>query len=504
LFAGQAKYEEADKLLNGVEVKNPSKDAAAALRGLGDWYAMSGQWQQAAGRFATLVTVDQLDDPDTITLDYWRLGPTLIEAGDLKNYQQLREQIIARFSNMDYPLAVRILKINLLQPADQEIIKPFLPQVEMAEKTFSDEEREKSKYPEMAWRAQALGLVEYRRGNYTKGTNYCDICITCPVINPPRNAAAHVIKAMCLWKMNQHQAALIELSQGQQMIETEFKNGLNQGTATEGFWFDWVFARVLLRECQQQIAAAGLSLAQISELETNLDTAARLRAQGDSDAVSGRWQQASARFASLAKVDQSDNWDNMTLDCLRLGTTLIEAGKLDSYEQFREETVSRFSSTNPAPDRIIKCCLLLPADQQLLQALQPQIEATEKQVGSGPTFRAPWSSLSLALCEYRRGNYAEAASRCHSCLTYPDRSGARDAAAHVILAMSCWRMNQPVVAQSEFSQGREMIEAKFKSGLNQGYSAQGFWFDWVFARILLREAKEPPVSLLNQTNSPAQ
>jgi hypothetical protein len=53
----------------------------------------------------------------------------------------------------------------------------------------------------------------------------------------------------------------------------------------------------------------------------------------------------------------------------------------------------------------------------------------------------------------------------------------KDAAAHVILAKFCWRMNQPQEAQSEFSQGREMIETKFKSGLDLGYAAQGYWFD---------------------------
>jgi hypothetical protein len=33
-----------------------------------------------------------------------------------------------------------------------------------------------------------------------------------------------------------------------------------------------------------------------------------------------------------------------------------------------------------------------------------------------------------------------------------------------------------------------MIETKFKSGLDLGYAAQGYWFDWDFARILLQEA----------------
>jgi hypothetical protein len=50
-------------------------------------------------------------------------------------------------------------------------------------------------------------------------------------------------------------------------------------------------------------------------------------------------------------------------------------------------------------------------------------------------------------------------------------------------------MGQKAEAQSELEQGREMIESKFKNRLDRGSGVQGFWFDWVFARILLREAK---------------
>ena len=50
-------------------------------------------------------------------------------------------------------------------------------------------------------------------------------------------------------------------------------------------------------------------------------------------------------------------------------------------------------------------------------------------------------------------------------------------------------MGKKSEAEAELNQGREMIESKFKSGLDRGSGVQGFWFDWVFAKILLREAK---------------
>jgi hypothetical protein len=54
--------------------------------------------------------------------------------------------------------------------------------------------------------------------------------------------------------------------------------------------------------------------------------------------------------------------------------------------------------------------------------------------------------------------------------------------------MSCQHLGQTDEARSELTQARSMIEDKFKNGLDRGTGVQGFWFDWIFARILLREA----------------
>ena len=38
------------------------------------------------------------------------------------------------------------------------------------------------------------------------------------------------------------------------------------------------------------------------------------------------------------------------------------------------------------------------------------------------------------------------------------------------------------------SKGREIIESQFRSGSGPGEDVLGQWFDWLIARILLREA----------------
>ncbi|HEX9047123.1 MAG TPA: hypothetical protein VF988_08850, partial [Verrucomicrobiae bacterium] len=58
----------------------------------------------------------------------------------------------------------------------------------------------------------------------------------------------------------------------------------------------------------------------------------------------------------------------------------------------------------------------------------------------------------------------------------------------LILAMACRRDGKPDEVREHLAHGRELVEAKFKSGLDHGAQGFGMWYDWVFARVLLREA----------------
>jgi hypothetical protein len=103
-------------------------------------------------------------------------------------------------------------------------------------------------------------------------------------------------------------------------------------------------------------------------------------------------------------------------------------------------------------------------------------------------FRAAWGSVSLSLWEYRRGHYAQSITWARRCLAYPDNNAPRAATSHLELALALSRTGQGDEAITELNLGRQAIENKFNEGLEPGEAAQGFWFDWVFARILLREA----------------
>jgi len=56
--------------------------------------------------------------------------------------------------------------------------------------------------------------------------------------------------------------------------------------------------------------------------------------------------------------------------------------------------------------------------------------------------------------------------------------------------MSLEREGKHEAALSELEPARKIIESGFDAGLKHGRWDRGLWFDWVFARVLLQQAKE--------------
>jgi serine/threonine protein kinase len=245
---------------------------------------------------------------------------------------------------------------------------------------------------------------------------------------------------------------------------------------------------------QEKFDDADRLLGGISLTQPTVEGSAVLRSVGEWHALQGHWKLAADRFSRLLQVDQLDGWDVYTLDYLRLGQALVDMGDTVGFEHFREDAVARFSgATCPAPDRILKICLLLPSGRAFLDSLKPIAADTERSFAdsdsSGDVFKAAWDSVSLALWEYRAGNYVKAAEWARRCLAYPERNPPRSAAAEAILAASCQQLGRTEEAGAQLQAGEEIAEGKMKGRLDLGTPVQGFWFDRAFARILLRESK---------------
>jgi serine/threonine protein kinase len=227
--------------------------------------------------------------------------------------------------------------------------------------------------------------------------------------------------------------------------------------------------------------------------EPTMEGSAVFRSIGEWHALQNRWTQAANRLGALVKVNQLDGADVATMDYLECGPALLELGETKGYEQFRVEAVARFGASGTHfADRIVKICLLLPANPGLLASLENLNERNVQLLATadaaGDFFTAAWRSLALQLMEYRRGNYAESLRWGQRCLAYPETNAPRSATARVLLAMGKHQLGRSAEASEELAEARRIVAEKFRGGVGRGTPMQGFWFDWAFARILTREA----------------
>jgi hypothetical protein len=234
-----------------------------------------------------------------------------------------------------------------------------------------------------------------------------------------------------------------------------------------------------------------LEAVQIPPPKPSVDGVSAYRSVGEWLAISGRWADAADRYSALMEIDKVDRWAAVTLDYQACGAVLVESGKLDRYKSFCSATVDGFVTiTNgDAAGRILKTCLLLPPSRAALAKMRPLGEASEKLLATlNPKVFPGWAAIPPALWNYRLADYRQAVERCQYGLNQGDNVSAQYSTLRIILAMACYQSGQKDDARAQLSQGRKLIEAEFQKGLDRGDGRLGFWYDWVFARILLREA----------------
>jgi serine/threonine protein kinase len=250
VLVSQGRFDEADKLASQAPPTEPSVEGSALLRSLSEWHALQGRWAQAADRFGSLLQVNQLVGWDVSTLDFLGCGVCLAQSGAADRYDRFRQAALSRFISITNPVAAeRIVKISLLESPSKDAVESLAPLARVAESSFATTASHDTEADfRAAWGSVSLALWEYRRGHYAQSIEWAKNCLACPESNAPRAAAAHVELALALFKTSHKEEALRELNQGRQSIEDKFNEGLESGSAAQGFWFDWVFARILLRE----------------------------------------------------------------------------------------------------------------------------------------------------------------------------------------------------------------------------------------------------------------
>lgn len=106
-----------------------------------------------------------------------------------------------------------------------------------------------------------------------------------------------------------------------------------------------------------------------------------------------------------------------------------------------------------------------------------------------------WRAFALALFEYRLGHFDEAVAMARRCLGFSDSRPTAIAMAHLVMGMALCQLHREAEASSEIRVGEAMVRSKIPSDAPipsqiWGDDLTGYWYDWVLARILLREATD--------------
>lgn len=243
--------EAADRIVDSVSTAAPSLEAESVLRTLGQWHALEGRWADSAARFKLLLQADIKNSSWTITDDLLKAGPVLIENGDVEGYENFRRAAIAAYRTTEgYTFAERTLKVSLLLPVNQQT----LDSLQSIEAVLTEANRDVVELDGMrAWGAMSLALMAYREGDWESAIDWSIRCRNSVDRHQVRMAMTHFVQAMAASKLGDTDKAKAHLRLGQVPVEAAFARPMSVGTHAEGFWYDWIYARIIMREAESLI-----------------------------------------------------------------------------------------------------------------------------------------------------------------------------------------------------------------------------------------------------------
>ena len=249
-------------------------------------------------------------------------------------------------------------------------------------------------------------------------------------------------------------------------------------------------AVIRVRQGDHEGAAKAVEAIKERPRQPSLDGVTALRAVGEWLALQGRWQEAAERFLWLLEIDKLDPWGPVTLDIQACGVVLVESGDTEAFRKFSVDAIATQASLSngDAVSRVLKTCLLLPANGDQMSRLQPLGDTTERWFATLKGDKSGWAALPCSLWRYRQGDYPGAIEAARPAADGSTPAGALHPTVKAILAMAEWRTGDEKEARLHLAQARDAVDRRFVQPMSGGDGGRGFWYDWLFARIMVREA----------------
>jgi tetratricopeptide (TPR) repeat protein len=442
--------------------------------------------------------VNQLDARHFVSEDQLKLAAALLQSGNRRGYEQLRQTKVATLNPTDIASDYRTFKLGLLLPPEPNLLHRINLAAELVGKNLPTA---KAVRPTPLYREQsseALALLEYRQGHFDEAINSDYRYVGSPAYSAARKATMSLISAMAQWRLGDHQKAVVRWTQGYELILTRAQQGLALGGTRlvffpgtpedlEGSWYDWVIADLLRRECDELFSQSDRSLDSMSRSDADSKdiVVAITRSLGAWHAIGGDWAQARNRYSQLPD-------GGLPNDCLLKAIIALKLGDERGFLRIRDEAIQRFKDTTDTENAylVMQAGLLRPIDGTSAAALEPFAHVLERSVaGAGPlkggAFKQPTSYLILlGLFDYRRGNYSKALDSCQLGFDASPYVPMPAAMAKIILALSFHAVGDDARSRAELDGAKSLVQG----GLNLGFDSWN-WGQWLFVHLLFQNAE---------------
>ena len=253
---GRGNLEEADLLLGSIPLDRVpvSLEAADCFRKVADWHVLTNRLGPAADRLTAAVqaraTVDD-SDSNVISFDLLPAAAAVCLTGTPADYEQIRELAIRRFGETrNAQAAEQVLKATLIKPPDERLLRKLDPLTRLVARALEEPDGGWTAVDPYlaAWGNFALGLKSFREGDDDRAKDLLNKCLSSPQQIEPRTASAQFILAMIERRNGNYAMARNWIETKREPVEMAYQKSFSLSGPFEGFWFDWVIAKLLLDE----------------------------------------------------------------------------------------------------------------------------------------------------------------------------------------------------------------------------------------------------------------
>ncbi len=226
----------------------------------------------------------------------------------------------------------------------------------------------------------------------------------------------------------------------------------------------------------------------LSSIEPSLEAAAVFRSLGDWNASNGRWDQAVQCFRLLQQANRQDIPQKILQrdDLLAIAAALLKESEQE-YLAFRDEVLARYlpSDGKQKAERLLKVCLIHPADSKILEQLHRDVATMGDPLG---TPCPAWSAFSLSLYQLRSGDIAKTLEACQTGLSLPYCKSSCRASLEAVAALAHVQAGRADLAEAALLRAQALVTECGGKDFERGQPIRPYWFDWAIAELVIKEA----------------